>query len=96
MEIPVKENPGIEISEDVDVSVGLESRVILYNDDWHTFDEVIMQLIKAVRCSFDEATEKAFETHVKGMSVIYNGEFNNCLKVSSVLEEIALHTQIVT
>ena len=96
MEIPLKENPGVDISEDVDVSVGLESRVILYNDDWHTFDEVIMQLIKAVRCSFDEATKKAFETHVNGMSVIYNGEFKDCLQVSSVLEEIALHTQIVT
>ena len=96
MEIPVKENPGIDISEDIDVSVGLESRVILYNDDWHTFDEVIMQLIKAVRCSFDEATKKAFETHVNGMSVIYNGKFKDCLQVSSVLEEIALHTQIVT
>ena len=96
MEIPVKETPDIEISEDVDVSIGLESKVILYNDDWHTFDEVIMQIVKAIRCSFDEASKKAFETHIKGMSVIYNGGFKDCLKVSSILEEIALHTQIVT
>ena len=96
MEIPAKETPDVEISEDVDVSIGLESKVILYNDDWHTFDEVIMQIIKAVRCSFEEAAKKVYETHVKGMSVIYNGNLKDCLQVSSVLEEIALHTQVVT
>ena len=42
-----------EIEVDDSVSTGLESRVILYNDDWHTFDEVIAQLIKAVHCSFE-------------------------------------------
>jgi len=96
MEIPTKKAPGIDILEEEDVSVGLESRVILYNDDWHTFDEVILQIVKAIRCSFDEASKKAFETHVNGKSIIFNGGFQDCLQVSSVLEEIALHTQIVT
>jgi ATP-dependent Clp protease adaptor protein ClpS len=96
MEIPDKEIPGIDIVEEEIVSVGLKSRVILYNDDWHTFDEVIMQIIKAIRCSSAEAREKAFEAHVKGKSVIFDGDFKDCLRVSSVLEEIALHTQIVT
>ncbi|MCH7773293.1 MAG: ATP-dependent Clp protease adaptor ClpS [Bacteroidetes bacterium] len=96
MEIPGKEIPGIEIVEEEDVSIGLKSKVILYNDDWHSFDEVILQIIKAIKCSNTEARNKAFETHVKGKSVIFNGEFKECLSVSSVLEEIALHTQIVT
>ena len=52
--------------------------------------------MKAIKCSFDEARSKSFEVHVKGKSVIFSGEFNDCLKVSSVLEEIALHTQIIT
>jgi len=96
MEIPSKEIPGIEIVVEEDVSIGLKSKVILYNDDLHTFDEVILQIIKAIKCSNTEARNKAFETHVKGKSVIFNGEFKECLSVSSVLEEIALHTQIVT
>ena len=96
MEIPGKEIPGIEIVVEEDVSIGLKSKVILYNDDLHTFDEVILQIIKAIKCSNTEARNKAFETHVKGKSVIFNGEFKECLSVSSVLEEIALHTQIVT
>jgi len=96
MEIPSKEKPGIEILEEEDVSIGLKSKVILYNDDWHSFDEVILQIIKAIRCSSTEASKKALETHVNGKSVIFSGEFKDCLRVSSVLEEIALHTQIVT
>ena len=96
MEIPGKEIPGIEIVVEEDVSIGLKSKVILYNDDLHTFDEVILQIIKAIKCSNTEARNKVFETHVKGKSVIFNGEFKECLSVSSVLEEIALHTQIVT
>lgn len=79
-----------------DNEIGLPARVILYNDDWHTFDEVIYQLIKAVNCSFDEATQKTIEVHEKGKAVVFEGSMRECLKVSTVLEEIALHTQIVT
>lgn len=86
--------PDIVVEEDI--NIGISCRVILYNDDWHTFDEVIIQLIKAIQCSFDEARAFAFEVHVKGKSIVYNGAMKDCLKVSSILEEIALHTQIVT
>ena len=48
MEIPAQEIPGIDIIEEEDISIGLKSKVILYNDDWHSFDEVIMQIIKAI------------------------------------------------
>lgn len=77
-----------------ETSVGVPFRVVLFNDDWHTFDEVIAQIIKAVNCPFDFARSKAFEVHVKGKAIVYNGNINDCLKVSSVLEEIGLHTQV--
>lgn len=83
-----------EIEEETDVE--LECRVILFNDDWHTFDEVIDQLIKAINCSFDVARGFAFEVHVRGKAVVFTGDLQKCLRVSSVLEEIALHTQIIS
>lgn len=79
-----------------DNSVGLPFKVILYNDDIHTFDEVIMQLIKAVGCSFKKAKDYAFTVHVKGQAIVYHGELTACLKVTSILEEIGLHTQILS
>ncbi len=79
-----------------EVTVNLPYKVILYNDDIHTFDEVIQQLIKAISCSYEQARKYAFEAHVKGKAVVFSGELSDCLKVTSILEEIALHTQIVS
>jgi len=86
----------IDILEEEEVSVGISSKVILYNDDWHTFDEVIYQLVKALACTYEKARGYAFEVHVKGKCIVYTGDMKACLKVSSVLEEIALNTQIIT
>ena len=96
MELTPEKTHEPEIIEDIETGTGLVSRVILYNDEWHTFEEVIVQLIKATNCSFEEARDRTFEVHFKGKSIVFNGEFSSCLNVSSILEEIALHTQVVT
>lgn len=96
MEMEPKENPKIEILTDEASDIGVLSRVVLFNDDWHTFDEVINQLIAATKCSYDKARGFAFEVHVKGKAIVFNGPLSECLRVSSVLEEIALNTQIIT
>lgn len=79
-----------------DLAVTLACRVVLYNDDWHTFDEVINQIVKATKCNFETARSLTFEVHVKGKAIVFSGEMKNCLEVSSVLQEIGLHTQIIT
>ena len=38
----------------------------------------------------------AWEVHTRGLALVFEGEMMDCLKVSSVLEEIALHTQVTT
>ena len=92
----------VEAEPDVDFSPGSEvldvvlSRVILYNDDYHTFDEVIDQVCKAVGCSSFEAEGIAWEVHTRGQALVFEGDLFDCLNVSSILEEIALHTQIMT
>ena len=96
MEIPTKKSPEPTIYEDDKTSQSFGSRVILFNDDWHSFEEVISQLIKATKCSLIEARDKTFEVHVNGKAVVYSGEIKDCLLVSAILEEILLHTQIET
>lgn len=92
----ILDNPQSDTSVDEAISVGLSCRVILYNDDWHTFEEVIIQLIKAINCPFETARDLTLEVHVRGKAIVFNGEIKDCLKVSSVLEEIALNTEIVS
>lgn len=96
MEIPTKESPDIINYEEEQTDSTFGSRVILFNDDWHTFEEVIEQIIKATKCSVSEARDKTFEVHVNGKAVVYTGELKDCLIVSGILEEILLHTQIET
>jgi ATP-dependent Clp protease adapter protein ClpS len=86
----------IEPESEEEVNVDLPYKVILYNDDVHSFDEVINQLIKAIKCSFEKARSLAFEAHVKGKAIVYSGELSQCLKVTSILDEISLHTEIIS
>ena len=74
----------------------LITRVFLYNDNYHTFPEVIAQVRKALGCSKDDGAAVAWEVHMRGKALVFEGEMMNCLKVSSVLEEISLLTQVTT
>lgn len=69
-------------------------RLILYNDDIHTFDEVINQLIKALGCSRNKAEEFTVEVHNKGKAVVFKGSFEECFEKNSILAEIQLITEI--
>lgn len=86
----------VETLEEEKTFLGIPFKVVLYNDEVHTFDEVIVQLIRAVGCSFKEGRSFAFEVHVKGKALVFGGDLQSCLKVTSILEEIALHTQILS
>jgi ATP-dependent Clp protease adapter protein ClpS len=77
-------------------TVGLAARVILFNDEVHTFDEVIIQIMKATGCSLQRAESLTLEVHHSGKAMVYEGDVPPCLRVSSILEEIGLQTQIET
>ena len=81
---------------DVEVSMETQYHVLLFNDDYHSFEEVIEQLIKAIDCTFEKARSFAFEVHVKGKALVFSGSLTKCLSVSSILEEISLNTQVST
>lgn len=69
-------------------------RLILYDDDIHTFEEVINQLLKALGCSKSKAEELTYKVHNEGKATVFEGSFEECLKRNSVLQEIQLVTEI--
>jgi len=81
-----------ELDEEIDV--GLSARVILFNDEDHTFEEVIAQIIRAIGCTPEHAESLTLEVHSRGKAMVFDGTMNSCLRVSAILEEISLHTQI--
>jgi len=89
-------NPLIEQNEisGVDTEIHEPAKVVLYNDEVHTFEEVIFQIIKATGCNQAKAESLTWEVHSAGKAVVFYGEITKCVRVSSVLEEIELSTQI--
>ncbi len=87
-------NPLAQSLEDEDVAIQQPAKVILFNDEVHTFEEVIGQIIKAIACDRMKAEALTWEVHNSGKAMVYEGPMNDCLRVSHVLEEIALLTQI--
>jgi ATP-dependent Clp protease adaptor protein ClpS len=83
-----------QLDVDNDVAVQAPAKVILFNDEIHTFEEVIAQLMKALRCDTATAEGLTWEVHSKGKATVFEGAMNKCVMISGVLEEIALHTQI--
>lgn len=83
-----------EVEVDVAEKVQLPWRVLLFNDDIHTFEEVIFQVVKATGCSYAEAERHAWTVHTEGKSNVYEGEFEACFRVQNILREIELVTQI--
>jgi hypothetical protein len=70
------------------------ARVIVYNDDWHTFDEVILQLIKATGCDEGIAEAHAWAIHTQGRSQVFEGARPDCERVAAVLREIRLQVEV--
>ena len=68
--------------------------VTLYNDESHTFDEVVMQVMKAIGCSEKDAFNLVYMADRNGSAHVFMGEIGECIIVSSVLQEIGLKTQI--
>ncbi|MCF8305164.1 MAG: ATP-dependent Clp protease adaptor ClpS [Ignavibacteriales bacterium] len=92
-DIPGQIHP--EITNDGETKIKEPNKVLLFNDDYHSFQEVILQLVKALRCTIEKAYDLTMEAHMNGKTIIYQGEIKECLRITSVLDEIDLHTQII-
>lgn len=81
---------------EVDLGLGLGHpwKVLLYNDDWHSFDEVVFQVQKATGYSLERAEQITHEAHATGRAVAYAGEKEACKRVAAVLREIRLQVEI--
>lgn len=98
------ETGAIDLESDVDVMEKTETsdsdgsdlgpHVILYNDNYHTFDQVIYQLMKAIKCSERKAFDHAMEVHTKGKSIVFKGEESECINVINILNEINLNVEL--
>ena len=93
----IKERPKISSDDlpslDNGMGTGSPYKVIVYNDDVHTFDEVANQIVKATGCDIEKAHEHARTVDKKGRDVVFDGEQKECEKVANILREIRLQVE---
>ena len=68
--------------------------MVLFNDEVHSFDEVILQIQKATGYSLERATDLTLRVHQNGKAVVYIGSKEDCLKVAGILKQIKLIVQV--
>jgi ATP-dependent Clp protease adapter protein ClpS len=73
---------------------GLPWSTILFNCNCHTFDDVALQLMKAIRCSYPDGIRIANVVHHQGKAVVYTGHRERCEAVAAVLEDIGLIVKV--
>lgn len=59
-----------DVSTDTLSSVGIMYKLILWNDDFNTFEHVIACLVKFMKKTYEEATEIAFTVHNEGKCIL--------------------------
>ncbi len=91
---PQHSNPTVHPTILTETAVELPWTLTLFDDDIHTFDEVIHQLIKALGCDPQTAEEITVTVHNSGSAVVFEGPFEECLQINAVLVEIQLITEI--
>lgn len=85
-----------ELLEDTRKSTDTDKpwKAVLFNDEDHSFEEVIIQVMKAIKCDFEKAKSITLQAHYRGRSIVIAADFEECFRVCNVLQEIDLKTNI--
>lgn len=67
---------------------------VLWNCDCHSFEQVAVQLMKAIACSHDEGMRIAGQVHNDGKAVVRVGPRPECERVAGILAEIGLRVVV--
>lgn len=90
-ETVIQISPGI--LEQLDERLDSPWVVILYNDDWHPYDQVVFQVQKATGYSLEKAVWITHEAHTTGRAIAYTGTLEECERVAGVLRQIRLQVE---
>ena len=74
-----------KVKDKTNINLGRPHSVILFNDTIHSFDEVISQIVKAIKCTAGHASGLANKAHSEGQAVVFTGNLERCELVDSIL-----------
>jgi len=79
--------------EDLDADIDDPYVVILYDDDYHSFEEVIVQIQRATGYEIERCVHIMLEAHTTGRAITYTGSEADCERVARILRQIRLQVE---
>lgn len=78
---------------ELDQDVPVIRKLVLYNSR-HFWDDVVIQLQKATGFDLVHCEQIAMIAHTTGKAVVKSGDYDELIKIDSILKEISLVTEI--
>ncbi len=69
--------------------------LVLYNDDYHTFDYVIKALVDICRHTYEQAEQCTILVHYKGKCAVKHGSHEELLPMHTALLDKQLTSEII-
>ncbi len=91
----VLDRPDVFTLTDKALEEAIPWQVIIFNDEVHTFDEVIFQIQKATGAALQAAFEITVGIHTQGKAVCFEGAVEACDRVANILREISLSVEVI-
>lgn len=83
-----------EVLLEIEEEVVADKQIILYNDDFNTFEHVIESLIKVCKHDSVQAEQCAFLVHYKGKCSVKKGSYEELEPICTALLERNLTAEI--
>jgi ATP-dependent Clp protease adaptor protein ClpS len=77
-----------------DIEEAGEYVVVIYNNDYNSFDEVIAVLIHATECDLQEASLEAWEAHTFGSAKVHHAPQFECKHVARIIASIGVKAEV--
>ena len=72
-----------------------EQNVVIYNDDYNTFEHVIATLIKVCKHTNEQAEQCTWLIHHKGKCAVKSGEFERLVPIKNAICDAGIDAKIV-
>jgi ATP-dependent Clp protease adaptor protein ClpS len=89
--VPVKRGIEFDLSQ---MGSWREYAVVLSNDEVHSMDEVVSQLMKALGCDAGRAQTLMFQAHSSGRTTVAIADRDRAMRIARVLRQISLQVVV--
>ncbi len=84
-----------EAQQELDLLEDSGCRLVVYNDDYHTFDYVIKALVDICRHTYDQAEQCTILIHYTGKCTVKTGGYEDLLPMHTALLNKQLTSEII-